>query len=50
MTVGIKQDKRVHIDNINTTQKKGTVTIAGKPSDEIDTGTENSIIKQAGLK
>ena len=29
---------------------KGLVTIAGKLSDEIDKGTLNSILKQAGLK
>jgi predicted RNA binding protein YcfA (HicA-like mRNA interferase family) len=30
--------------------KPGLVTIAGHPSDEIDRGTLNSIMKQAGLK
>jgi predicted RNA binding protein YcfA (HicA-like mRNA interferase family) len=30
--------------------KKGTVTIPGKLSDDIAKGTENSILKQAGLK
>jgi predicted RNA binding protein YcfA (HicA-like mRNA interferase family) len=30
--------------------KKGLVTIAGKPSDDIAPGTLNSIYKQAGLK
>jgi predicted RNA binding protein YcfA (HicA-like mRNA interferase family) len=30
--------------------KKGLVTIAGKPSDELAPGTLNSVIKQAGLK
>jgi len=30
--------------------KKGTVTIAVKPSDDVKKGTENSIMKQAGLK
>jgi predicted RNA binding protein YcfA (HicA-like mRNA interferase family) len=30
--------------------KKGLVTIAGKPSDEIAPGTLNSIMKQAGIK
>ena len=29
--------------------KKGTVTIAGKLSDDIAKGTEKSILKQAGL-
>ena len=29
---------------------KGLVTIAGKLSDEIDRGTLNSILKQAGIK
>ena len=30
--------------------KKGRVTVAGKPSDDIDKGTLNSIFKQAQLK
>jgi predicted RNA binding protein YcfA (HicA-like mRNA interferase family) len=30
--------------------KKGLVTIAGKPNDELAKGTLNSILKQAGLK
>jgi len=30
--------------------KPGTVTIAGKPSNDIPPGTLNSILKQAGLK
>jgi len=30
--------------------KRGIVTIAGKPSDELAPGTKNSILKQAGLK
>ena len=30
--------------------KRGLVTIAGKPSDDLAPGTENSILKQAGLK
>lgn len=30
--------------------KPGTVTVAGKLSDEIPPGTLNSILKQAGLK
>jgi predicted RNA binding protein YcfA (HicA-like mRNA interferase family) len=34
-----------NIDN----QKKG-VTIAGKPNDDLAPGTQNSILKQAGLK
>lgn len=29
--------------------KKGTVTVAGKPSDDLDRGTQKSILKQAGL-
>jgi predicted RNA binding protein YcfA (HicA-like mRNA interferase family) len=28
----------------------GAVTVAGKPSDELATGTLNSIYKQAGIK
>lgn len=31
-------------------EKKGTVTIPGKLSDDLAKGTENSILKQAGLK
>lgn len=31
-------------------QKTDRVTIAGKPSDDIDKGTLNSILKQAKLK
>ncbi len=30
--------------------KPGRVTIAGNPGDEVDPGTQNSILKQAGLK
>jgi predicted RNA binding protein YcfA (HicA-like mRNA interferase family) len=30
--------------------KPGTVTVAGKPSDEVPPGTLNSILRQAGLK
>jgi predicted RNA binding protein YcfA (HicA-like mRNA interferase family) len=30
--------------------KRGRVTIAGKPSDDVAPGTLNSILKQAGLK
>ncbi|RKZ82565.1 MAG: addiction module toxin, HicA family [Candidatus Parabeggiatoa sp. nov. 1] len=29
--------------------KRGTVTVAGKPSDELHPKTQNSILKQAGL-
>jgi predicted RNA binding protein YcfA (HicA-like mRNA interferase family) len=35
-----------NIDN----QKKGVVTIAGKRNDDLAPGTQNSILKQAGLK
>jgi predicted RNA binding protein YcfA (HicA-like mRNA interferase family) len=30
--------------------KQGLVTIAGKPGDDLAPGTQNSILKQAGLK
>jgi predicted RNA binding protein YcfA (HicA-like mRNA interferase family) len=30
--------------------KPGRVTVAGKPSDDLGPGTENSILRQAGLK
>ena len=31
-------------------RKPGTVTVAGKPSDDLTPGTWNSILKQSGLK
>lgn len=31
-------------------RKKGTVTIAGKPSVDVPPGTANNVLKQAGLK
>jgi predicted RNA binding protein YcfA (HicA-like mRNA interferase family) len=31
-------------------EKRGLVTVAGKPGDELAPGTKNSILKQAGLK
>ena len=30
--------------------KRGLVTVAGKPNDDLAAGTLNSILKQAGLK
>ena len=30
--------------------KRGLVTIPGKPNDDLALGTENSILKQAGIK
>jgi predicted RNA binding protein YcfA (HicA-like mRNA interferase family) len=30
--------------------KPGRVTVAGHPRDDVDPGTRNSILKQAGLK
>ena len=30
--------------------KRGLVTVAGKPNDDLAPGTQNSILKQAGLK
>ena len=30
--------------------KRGLVTVAGKPNDDMALGTQNSIFKQAGLK
>jgi predicted RNA binding protein YcfA (HicA-like mRNA interferase family) len=30
--------------------KPGLVTVAGKPGDDLAPGTQNSILKQAGLK
>jgi len=38
------------IANTSIIQKLGLVTIAGKPGDDLATGTLNSILKQAGLK
>jgi len=31
-------------------ERRGVVTIAGKPADDLARGTLNSILKQAGLK
>ncbi len=31
-------------------QKRGLVTVPGKPSDDLAPGTENSILKQSQLK
>jgi predicted RNA binding protein YcfA (HicA-like mRNA interferase family) len=31
-------------------EKKGRVTVPGKPGDELAPGTLNSVLKQAGLK
>ena len=31
-------------------RKPGRTTVAGKPSDDLGPGTQNSILKQAGLK
>jgi predicted RNA binding protein YcfA (HicA-like mRNA interferase family) len=31
-------------------QKRGLVTVAGKPNDDLAAGTLNSVLKQAGLK
>lgn len=30
--------------------KPGRVTVPGKPSDDLAVGTQNSVLKQAGLK
>jgi predicted RNA binding protein YcfA (HicA-like mRNA interferase family) len=30
--------------------KRGLVTVAGKPNDDLAPGTQNSILKQSGLK
>jgi hypothetical protein len=34
----------------SSTDKAGLVTVAGKPGDDVASGTLNSILKQAGLK
>jgi predicted RNA binding protein YcfA (HicA-like mRNA interferase family) len=31
-------------------QRAGLVTVAGKPGDDLAPGTQNSILRQAGLK
>ena len=31
-------------------KKRGLITVAGKPGDDLAPGTQNSILKQAGLK
>ncbi|MBN8247337.1 MAG: type II toxin-antitoxin system HicA family toxin [Verrucomicrobia bacterium] len=32
------------------TRKQGVVTVPGKPGDDLAPGTQNSILKQSGLK
>ena len=34
----------------NHASKRGVVTVAGKPNDDVPRGTLNNILKQAGLK
>ena len=41
---------RVNHRQYRHASKRGIVTIAGKPGDELAPGTKNSILKQAGLK
>lgn len=48
--VGFKSPGKAAIGSLNTLKKTGRVTIAGKPFDDIDKGTLNSILKQAKLK
>jgi len=45
----VVQSKGSHVQYKHGT-KKGRVTIAGHPNDELGPGTLNSILKQAGLK
>jgi predicted RNA binding protein YcfA (HicA-like mRNA interferase family) len=47
--VGEKFEARGAIGNF-IIRKRGTVTIAGKPSVDVPPGTLNSVLKQAGLK
>jgi hypothetical protein len=49
MMAGIIRGKRAVTGNLNIQLKKGTVTVAGKPSDDLDKGTQRSILKQASL-
>jgi len=46
MAAGAKGDHRHYHHPI----KRGIVTIAGHPGDDMKAGTLNSILKQAGLK
>ena len=49
--VGISSDKEEATDNLSIHQKKGLVTVSvHRLSDDLAPGTENSILKQAGLK
>jgi predicted RNA binding protein YcfA (HicA-like mRNA interferase family) len=45
----VARQKGSHIQYKHGT-KKGLVTVAGHPSDDLPPGTLNSILKQAGLK
>ncbi len=46
---GTKYIRKEVIGNISTL-KKGRVTIAGHPRDDLAPGTLNSVFKQAGIK
>ena len=55
MMDGIWSEHAAAIDSLNIQPikhptKKGTVTVAGKPSADVRPGTLNSILRQAGLK
>jgi len=49
MMVGCFRGKPAVTGNLNILLKKGTVTVAGKLSDDLDKGTQKSILRQAGL-
>ena len=52
----IEKDGRVQVRQkgshwqFNHPVKRGKVTVAGKPSDDLARGTEKNILKQAGLR
>jgi predicted RNA binding protein YcfA (HicA-like mRNA interferase family) len=52
-----KREIRIYLDRTRGSHrqfkhphKRGLVTIAGKPNDDLAPGTKNSILKQSGLK
>jgi predicted RNA binding protein YcfA (HicA-like mRNA interferase family) len=48
--VGFRSRKRGSHRQFKHQKKPGRVTVAGHPTQEMDKGTLNSILKQAGLK
>ena len=46
----MQKGKRTSHKQFKHPKKSGKVTVAGKPGDDLAPGTQQSILKQAGLK